>query len=220
MIEIEPSTLRILNAKGQTIGTGFLVSKTLAVTCAHVAMAASPDGENRIRAQFTGQKQPITAKMLDAFLDLDRDVAILELESAPEGVQPLRLGLAAQCQPGNPFYSFGYTTAANIQGIIARGAIDGYLPQHRLLQLQAPQADHGISGAPVLDEKRGVVVGMITKGHTELGRFTINSSPRLPFCRIEIPSSRVLIYYIQYNQRVQTSIQTRTFRLPYKGSGK
>ena len=76
---LEPSTLRILNAKGQTIGTGFLVSKTLAVTCAHVAMAAAPDGENRIRAQFTGQKQAITAKVLDQFLDLDRDVAILWL---------------------------------------------------------------------------------------------------------------------------------------------
>ncbi len=170
MTEIEPSTLRIINSKGQTIGTGFLVAKTLAVTCAHVAMSAAPDGEYRIRAQFTGQKQPITARILDQYLDLDRDVSILELESAPEGVQPLRLGMAAECQPGNPFYSFGYTTAANIQGIIARGAIDGYLPQHKLLQLQAPQANHGISGAPVLDEKRGVVVGMITKGHTELGR--------------------------------------------------
>ncbi len=168
---IEPSTMRILNAKGQTIGTGFLVSKTLAVTCAHVAIAAGMDGESRIRAQFTGQKQPIVyAKVLDEFLDLDRDIAILQLESVPEGVQPLRLGSAAQCQPGNLFYSFGYTSAAKVQGIIARGAIDGYLPQHQLLQLQAPQANHGISGAPVLDEKRGVVVGMITKGHNELGR--------------------------------------------------
>jgi hypothetical protein len=88
MIEIEPSILRILNAKGQTIGTGFLVSKTLAVTCAHVALAAGLDGENRIRAQFTGQKQPIVyAKVLDKFLDL----AILKLASVPDGAQPLRL---------------------------------------------------------------------------------------------------------------------------------
>jgi hypothetical protein len=80
MTNIERSTLRILNAKGQTIGTGFLVAKTLVATCAHVAMAASPDGENRIRAQFTGEKQPITARILDQFLDLDRTVAVLELE--------------------------------------------------------------------------------------------------------------------------------------------
>lgn len=33
---IEPSTLRILKPTGETVGTGFLVSKHLAVTCAHV----------------------------------------------------------------------------------------------------------------------------------------------------------------------------------------
>src|SRR5688500_757929 len=98
MTMIEPSTLRILNTKGQTIGTGFLVSTTQCVTCAHVAMAASPDAESRISVQFTGQKQPMEAKVLNKFLDLDRDVAILELESVPENVQPLRLGLAVQCQ--------------------------------------------------------------------------------------------------------------------------
>ena len=38
MTELEPSILRILNSTGQTIGTGFLVSKTLAVTGAHVAI--------------------------------------------------------------------------------------------------------------------------------------------------------------------------------------
>ena len=60
MTEIAPSTLRILNAKGQTIGAGFLVSKTLAATCAHAALVASPDGEALIHAQFTGQKQPLS----------------------------------------------------------------------------------------------------------------------------------------------------------------
>jgi uncharacterized delta-60 repeat protein len=167
---IEPSTLRILNAKGQTIGTGFLVSQTLAVTCAHVAMAAAPDGENRIRAQFTGQRQSITVKVLDACLDLERDVAILEIESAPEGVQPLRLGLAKDSASGNPFFAFGYASAAKIQGIGTRGQIITLLPDGRLLQIRSHEADHGISGAPVLDEKRGVVVGMITKGHEALGR--------------------------------------------------
>ena len=68
---IEPSTLRILNAKGQTIGTGFLVSKTLAVTCVHVAFSASMDGENRIRVQFRDEKRPIFAKVLDEFFDIE-----------------------------------------------------------------------------------------------------------------------------------------------------
>jgi hypothetical protein len=32
MSSIEPSTLRILNSQGQTIGTGFLVAKNLVAT--------------------------------------------------------------------------------------------------------------------------------------------------------------------------------------------
>jgi len=54
MTELDPSTLRILNVKGQTIGTGFLVAKTLAVTCAHVAMAAAPDGDTTSRCSLPG----------------------------------------------------------------------------------------------------------------------------------------------------------------------
>lgn len=37
---IEPSTLRILRPTGETVGTGFLVSRNLAVTCAHVVANA------------------------------------------------------------------------------------------------------------------------------------------------------------------------------------
>ena len=108
---IEPSILRILNSKGQSVGTGFLVSKTMAVTCAHVVSSIALDAENRIRVQFTGQKQSIFARMPDEFFDIDQDVAILELESVPNGVQPLRLVPAASCRPGSDFRSFGYATA-------------------------------------------------------------------------------------------------------------
>ena len=47
---IEPSTLRILNAKGQTIGTGFLVSKTLAVTCAYIVAATGANSPEKFTA--------------------------------------------------------------------------------------------------------------------------------------------------------------------------
>jgi len=38
---IEPSTLRILHPNGKTGGTGFLVAKNLAMTCAHVVVDAN-----------------------------------------------------------------------------------------------------------------------------------------------------------------------------------
>lgn len=170
-MDIQPSIFAIFNGDA-IVGTGFLVTQELAVTCSHVIFAAEALGGDNIQIRFSGQTYNTTALVLTEYWrDVEHgDIAILKLDTAPIGIVPLRLAPAAHCRAGSPFRSFGYATAADIQGIFARGAIDGYLPEHELLQLQTPQADHGISGAPVLDEKRGVVVGMITKGHTELGR--------------------------------------------------
>ena len=46
---IESSTLRILNTKGHIMGTGFLISKSMTITCVHIAPSASMVGENSIR---------------------------------------------------------------------------------------------------------------------------------------------------------------------------
>ncbi len=169
---IEASTIRILNSNGKTVGTGFLVSYDLAVTCAHVIVAAGAIDGDTIQVQFTGRSEKINALVEPKYWrDVKKgDVAILRLDSVPDGIPPLLLAPAESCRPGSGFRSFGYTSAAGIQGIHANGTIDGYLSEHRLLQLQSPQANHGISGGPVWDEARGAVVGMITKGHTELGR--------------------------------------------------
>ena len=170
MADFPEGTLRILHPQGHTVGTGFLVSKDLAVTCAHVVADADAIKGDTIQVQFNGQNKIIGATV-EFWLDIARgDVAVLRLDAVPDGILPLRLAPAASCRPGSEFRSFGYATAADVQGIHANGTVDGYLPEHRLLQLQSRQANHGISGAPVLDEKRGVVVGMITKGHTKLGR--------------------------------------------------
>jgi hypothetical protein len=170
---IEASTLRILRPDGKTVGTGFLVAKDLVVTCAHVITDAGVVDGDTIQVQFTHRTEKIDATVVPEFwLDIEKgDVAILRLATVPEGVIPLRLAPAAGYRVGSatPFHSFGYAIAADVQGIIANGKIDGYLIEHKLLQLQTPQADHGISGAPVLTADDGVV-GMITKGHIKPGR--------------------------------------------------
>ena len=179
-LDIKPSVFAVFKDQ-EIVGTGFLVSRDLAVTCAHVVNLADAQPEEWLKIRFSGHEEEIDAYIVEEYWrDVDAgDIAFLKLESTPEGVMPLRLSAAKTSQPGNAFSSFGYAIAADIQGIIARGTIDGYLPDHNLLQMQAPQANQGISGAPVLDEKRGVVVGMITKGHTELGRneFTTFATP-------------------------------------------
>jgi hypothetical protein len=70
------------------------------------------DAENRVRVQFTGEKQQLHARVCAEFLDFDRDVAILKVDSVPVAVIPLRLGKAAECRSGSKYYSFGYATAA------------------------------------------------------------------------------------------------------------
>lgn len=166
------STLRILKPNGKTVGTGFLVGPGLAVTCAHVVVSADAIDGDTIQVQFTGRNEKLHALVEPVYWrGVDQgDVAFLRLDSAPKEIPPLRLAAAQTCRAASRFRSFGYATAADVQGIHANGMIDGYLPQHNLLQLQSPQANHGISGGPVLDEARGVVVGMITKGHIESGR--------------------------------------------------
>ena len=170
--QLETSTLRILNSTGKTVGTGFLVAPNLAVTCAHVVVAADAIDGDTVQVQFTDRSEKISALVDPKYWrDVKKgDVAFLRLNSVPDGILPLRLAPAASCRPGSEFRSFGSATAAGHQGIHANGIIDGYLPEHRLLQLQSPQANHGISGGLVWDEARGVVVGMITQGHIELGR--------------------------------------------------
>ena len=71
MTEIEPSTLHILNTKGQTIDSGFLVSKTLAVTCTHVSMVARLNGKlaTRIQAAQAGMEAPGRTKFIRYVLE-------------------------------------------------------------------------------------------------------------------------------------------------------
>lgn len=187
---IESSILRILKPNGETIGTGFLVSQKLAVTCTHVVLNAGMDGENRIKVLFSNEMKPITAKVLEqTFNDIDLDIAILQLDTIPAGVIPIRLGRASESRLNNPLYSFGYARAAGEQGIGGSGIF--IRMEGKFIQFRMHEADHGHSGAPLYDENRGVVIGLIKKGKDELGRnddttFAIAAETFLQVCP-EIP---------------------------------
>lgn len=163
---IDTSILRILGSKGQTVGTGFLVAERVAVTCFHVVLSAGIDDENRIRVRFMGENQPIFAKVLNE--DINRDVAVLELDEIPAGIRPLRLGHASESDFKNDLYTFGYATAAGEQGI---GGLGTFIRQNGdFVQFRMHEANHGHSGAPLYDQERGVVIGMIKKGEDAQGR--------------------------------------------------
>jgi hypothetical protein len=169
---IEPSTLRILNPNGKTVGTGFLVARNLAVTCAHVITDAESIEGDTIQVQFTGRNEKINARVLPEFWSgaSKFDVAILQIDEVPSGVFPLRMGRASESQLKNDLYSFGYAIAADEQGIGGLGTFITLKQEGNLIQFRMHEANHGHSGAPIYDDKRGVVVGMIAKGHSGTGR--------------------------------------------------
>lgn len=198
---VEASILRILSINGKTVGTGFLVTADLAVTCAHVVVGAGAIGGDSIQVQFSGKDEKLLALVEPLYWrDIhNEDVAFLRLNSAPTAIEPLRLGLASQSQSGNSFYSFGYAKAAKKQGIGARGNLITLSFDKTDLQIRVHEADQGMSGAPVFDEARGVVIGMIAKGHKEIGRnsettFAISTESLLEVCSEVKISQDVSIY--------------------------
>ena len=169
---IEPSTLRILKPTGETVGTGFLVSKNLAVTCAHVVKILGAGAGDTIDIRFTGKSAATTACVLREYWTPDdsTDIAILQVDDVPTGVFPLRMGRASESRLKNDLYTFGYAIAGDEQGIGGLGTFITLKQEGNFIQFRMHEANHGHSGAPIYDDKRGVVVGMIKKGHRCSGR--------------------------------------------------
>jgi len=93
----------------------------------------------------------------------EKDVALLHVDSLPQGIAPLPLGNAAG-SAGHDFYAYGYAIVTDVQGIGARGKIVDIVDNGRLVQLTSQEPDRGMSGGPVWDEQLRVVIGMVTKG--------------------------------------------------------
>jgi hypothetical protein len=172
VLDLEACVLRICDDTGQTWGTGFLVTETLAVTCAHVVKAcgAGPGGRVRVVFHRGGAARQAEVRR-DGWREVDGDdVAILslQLEGAPlpEGVRPARLGSTRACGGhrmralGFPPLNGGYDVAW------AEGELRGVVPHPRkrpMLQMDAWPIREGMSGAPVLDLETGRVVGMVNE---------------------------------------------------------
>jgi V8-like Glu-specific endopeptidase len=170
---IEPSTLRILDPNGKTVGTEFLVAPNLAATCAHVIEIANATG-SIVQVRFTGQLEKVEALVVSEFWsDLGKDdVAILQIDKIPAGVFPLPMERASTCKLNAPLYTFGYAKAADEDKLGGSGKFTSWPLGSKVFQFRMHEADHGHSGAPVLDVKRGVIIGMIQKGNTGIGSNT------------------------------------------------
>ncbi|MGW7825143.1 nSTAND1 domain-containing NTPase, partial [Streptomyces puniciscabiei] len=155
----------------QVVGAGFLVAEDILVTCAHVVQAAGGGPGAMVRLVFphADAAPEVEGLVLEEAWRApeDDDVAVVRLTSAPTDVEPVRLGSAEGCR-GHHVRSWGFPAQAPPGGHLGFGLTGDLLPATagRGLHLQLTDANDlttGFSGAPVLDEVTGLVIGMLTE---------------------------------------------------------
>ncbi len=162
-VNVLSSIVRIVS--GRHIGTGFVVTADgLILTCAHVLGSSRPE---KARVVFLGSGEEREATVLaEGWHAVDaEDVAVLRVSGTlPEGVQLLPLG-SSQGIEGHALVTFGYPETGEVEGIRGTGTILGHGTRTKagqaLLQLHSSEITKGFSGAPVWDEVRRRVVGMV-----------------------------------------------------------
>ncbi|MHC3467828.1 VMAP-C domain-containing protein [Streptomyces sp. 7R007] len=183
---------RVLDAHGMVVGSGFLLTEDTLLTCAHVVTAAlggeptraRPTDVVRVDLPQAGQERDaevLPGGWLPAEPDGGGDLAVLSLLGPPIGVVPPRLeeGVA----DGTVVRVAGYPGA---QGAVvsARARVVSALPRSWALDPDRPSSPwdaRGFSGAPVLSETTGGVVGIVT------------TTPRLPssFRALVLPTKAI-----------------------------
>jgi hypothetical protein len=164
---LEAGTIRILKSNCSTAGTGFLLSRNLAVTCAHVIDAAGAKPGDIITFEFHLKNKKIQkAIVLDTGWSLEDDVAVLELaDEPPKWIRPITMQ-SSNGMEGRSFQGLGYPVDGPVQTRWPQGNIGGITPvvnfAHPLLQIQGREIDKGLSGSAVVDQSTRRVIGMVT----------------------------------------------------------
>lgn len=173
------SLLSVRSNDGDVIGLAFLVTETVAFTCAHVvntAIGAARDadatGETvELAPVFGADSDAVVAATVEHWSAEARprlatdDIAVLRLRHAVAGTGPVRLQNPSELRGATQVRAYGMPAgrprgvwhAGTLQGVVASGWIQinqsagvGY------------RIERGFSGGPVWDEARRAVVGMIT----------------------------------------------------------
>ncbi|MFF4233588.1 tetratricopeptide repeat protein [Streptomyces sp. NPDC001820] len=172
-------TVRVaLPGTGATLGTGVAIARQgLIVTCRHVLEAggldarAHPAPEVDVHFPAVDHWKALThrARVVAFCADSDDDIVCLRTEGLIPAGRVAVLGDAA-ASAWNEFIGYGYRRLGKYQGLLAQGMIMGEIeaPEgHSLLkepvQLRSSDIAEGMSGSPVLDRTRNLVVGMVSE---------------------------------------------------------
>ena len=168
----------------KTVGTGIAVSTDgQVVTCVHVARAALGRHPRQAKGKEIGvyfpqarggEEKKRRATVACCFPMHDDDVVLLQLADGPPPLAPEQiptLGKAEGSQ-GHEFRGYGYASLAPYLSRYVDGKIMGpveiRLPpgtklQADLIELRTRDIRPGISGAPVLDVNKNLIVGLISE---------------------------------------------------------
>ncbi|GAA3285975.1 trypsin-like peptidase domain-containing protein [Streptomyces lavendulae] len=162
---------QVLGPDGDVVGAGFLLSEDVLVTCAHVVHGAGSGPGERVWLAFPhleGAPRIEGHVLEEPWRDPeDEDVAVVRLSGTPPGTEGLPMGTAEGCR-GHSVRSFGFPAQAPPGGHFGFGVAGDLLPAAagtgvHLQLTSANDLTTGFSGAPVVDEVTGLVIGMLTE---------------------------------------------------------
>ncbi len=163
--DLTDGIVQILRYDGIVVGTGFLVSNNLIATCAHVVQAAEKGPGDKVGVRFYPNGKEFSAIVMpERWHSPDKeDLSILQLENElPSDVNVLSLGSSAGAT-GHRVSTFGFPTTGEVKGLWGHGEVLGKVNErgNSLLQIDSNEITAGFSGAPLLDESRHRVIGII-----------------------------------------------------------
>ncbi|MFC9247405.1 trypsin-like peptidase domain-containing protein [Streptomyces sp. NPDC057136] len=181
---LDRALLRVFDVRGEPVGVGFLVSDTLALTCAHVvsaALGAAPGSPQepgaRVRIDLplvpaaAGGAAPRSTAVVELWVPPrvpgdesfgGADVAVLRLDTPLPGAGPVRL-VAAEDLWGHRIRAFGLPAGRPggvwHAGVLRARQANGWVQAD--LSGSGYPVSRGFSGSPVWDDRLAGVVGMV-----------------------------------------------------------
>jgi hypothetical protein len=159
VLDVTRSTVKVFGQK--EVGTGFVLDQDIIVTCAHVVGKA--DSQPKIVFSANGEER-LNQPLVFYSPEGEYDIAVLRLIGGlPNNVVPLKLGRSIG-SIGHPFHTFGFPKLPPFEGLRCEGTINGEVRDKNrrpFLQVTSKQITSGVSGAALLNDKTGRVVGMV-----------------------------------------------------------
>lgn len=160
MNPLKDSILQVLNGN-LVVGSSFLVSEYLIATCSHVVETAGAVVGGEVALRLADGRQIWALVDPEFWRDPEaEDICMLRLKEPLDNVQPVILGSTSGTK-GHKFSTFGFPSQdqelAGDGVIIETATVSGV----KVLQLRSDQVTTGFSGAPIFDEVKERVVGMV-----------------------------------------------------------